>query len=129
MPVRHAAYPTDRLEQLASFLPPVIGTLLILVFVDLLSTLGFDDRTACITGLLVAFTSIVWVYSHISFDATATGLFLLSSAAALARYERSAERRWLVVGAGTARGRDHRALRHGGARPDHVTPGARPPVA
>lgn len=98
MHVVDAAYPTARLEAVASILPPILGTLLVLVFVDLLLTLGFDERTACITGLLLAFASIVWVYSHISFDATATGLFLLSAASALARYERSTERRWLVAG-------------------------------
>ena len=98
MRVADAAVPTARLEAVASVLPPVLGTLLVLVFVDLLLTLGFDDRTACLTGLLLAFTSIIWVYSHISFDATATGLFLLSAAAALARYEHSTQRRWLVAG-------------------------------
>jgi len=87
--VRDAAVPTPRLELLASFLNPVLGAVLLLVFAEVLTGLGFDRRVAVLTTLLVGFTSVLWVYSHISFDATADALFILVAVLGLVRFERA----------------------------------------
>ncbi len=54
----------------------------------LLAELGFDDRTAVGSALLLALTSIVWVYAHASFDVTPTALALLVAIWMLARFDR-----------------------------------------
>ncbi len=80
---------TRRLSRLASFIPPLVGAALALVFALVLAELGFDDRTAVITSLLVAFTSMLWVYAHVSFDVTPTALLILFCTLWLVRFVRS----------------------------------------
>jgi hypothetical protein len=101
--VHDAAVPTRRLELLASFLNPVLGAVLLLVFAEVVVALGFDARVAVLTTLLVGFTSVLWVYAHISFDATADALFVLVAVLGLVRYQRSPDaplRQLVLAGAG-----------------------------
>ncbi len=90
---------THRLEVLAAFVPPLLGALLVSVFAELLVALGFDDRTVVTTALLLAFTSVIWVYAHISFDATPTALLVTTGALGVVRFHADERMQDLVLGA------------------------------
>lgn len=98
-----AVQPTGRLTRLASIVAPLVGAALVLVFACLLVDLRFSDRTAVLCGLLMALTSIVWVYSHASFDVTPTALALLMAVWMLVRFDRD-RRPGPLWGAGAAMG-------------------------
>lgn len=92
------AEPTGRLSFLASFLPPMIGALLIVAFAELLVAFRFDVRTSVITALLLAFTTLIWVYSHISFDATLCALLMTAGSLRVVNYRTCRHDRDLLVG-------------------------------
>ncbi len=81
--------PSRRLFFVASFLPPLFGALIVLVFARLVGELGFDPVTSATTALLVAFASTIWVFAHISFDVTLATLALLTAVWFLIRFRKS----------------------------------------
>lgn len=81
--------PSKRGYFAASFLPPVLGALIVVVFALLLDELGIDKTSATLTALALAFTTTIWVYAHVSFDSTATALAVIVAAWMLARWRRS----------------------------------------
>ncbi len=92
------AEPTGRLGFLASLLPPLIGALLIVAFAELLVAFRFDVRTSVVTALLLAFTTLIWVYSHISFDATLCALLLTAGSVHVVKYRNCPHDRELLIG-------------------------------
>ena len=82
--------PNQRLYFAASFLAPVLGALVVLVFALLLAELRFDPVTVTITSLALAFTTAIWVYAHVSFDSTATTLAVSTALWGAARFHRRA---------------------------------------
>lgn len=91
--------PNRRAYFIASFLPPLLGALIVLVFASILTDLGFEPVTVVVTALALAFTTIVWVYAHVSFDSTATALAVTIAVWAANRFLRAA-----TIGAAAATG-------------------------
>lgn len=92
-PGRESIGPSRRLYFTASFLPALLGALIVLAFAATLEELGFAPVTTAITSLLLAFTSLIWVYAHVSFDATATTLGVIVAIWALVRFRNSGSTR------------------------------------
>lgn len=80
--------PNDRLYFAASFLPPLLGALIVVVFARTLTELGFDAVTAVWSALALAVTSTIWVYAHVSFDSTATALAVAAATLSAVRFHR-----------------------------------------
>lgn len=89
VPGREALLPSTRLYFVASFLPGLLAALTVLVFAFILDELGFDPTTSLLTAFALAFTSTIWVYAHISFDATASALAATCAVWALVRFRRT----------------------------------------
>ncbi|MBS1847265.1 MAG: glycosyltransferase family 39 protein [Actinobacteria bacterium] len=89
--------PSRRGYFVASLLAPVLGALIIVVFAAMLGDLGFDPASTIVTALLVAFTTAIWVYAHVSFDTTATTLAVLCGLWCASRAHRSGRVRHVVA--------------------------------
>lgn len=97
--------PNRRLYFAASFLAPLLGALIVLVFALLLDESGFDPATVVVTALALAFTTTIWVYAHVSFDSTATALAVLAALWCAVRFlHRGAPRDALATGTCLAAG-------------------------
>ncbi|HET8931120.1 MAG TPA: hypothetical protein VFN21_10725 [Acidimicrobiales bacterium] len=83
-----ALVPNQRLYFAASFLAPLLGALIVLVFALLLAELGFDPTTVVVTASALAFATTVWVYAHVSFDSTATSLAAVAAVWCAVRFLR-----------------------------------------
>lgn len=97
--------PSKRGYFAASFLAPLLGALIVVVFAFVLDELGFDAVTVTVTSLALAFTTTVWVYAHVSFDSTAVALAVLAAVWGAVRFQRrSTPMDALVVGGCLAAG-------------------------
>src|SRR5438477_1235809 len=88
--------PTPRLFLISSFVDAVFAAGTVALFADLLIDLGLDLTSSMGAALLYAFATLIWPFSHISFDVVPTAIFVLMAIWAMARLTRPDDARELV---------------------------------
>jgi 4-amino-4-deoxy-L-arabinose transferase-like glycosyltransferase len=95
--------PVNLANFLYTLIDPVFGAATVLVFFLFAWELTKKIVASAIAAGILATTTTVWPYAHVSFDAEPTAFFLLTSAYLLYRVEQR-ESAWPILGSGAAAG-------------------------